>query len=75
MTIPRYPDVVREGYDAAPGETNPYPRNSILWDMREAGRRMREMGQPLVDTITHGRARSILRAGTVVSGSRRPERV
>lgn len=74
MTIPTYPDVVREGYEAAPGETNPYPRNSVLWDMREAGRRMRELGQPIDDSITHGRARRLLKAGTPVSGTRRPAR-
>lgn len=74
MTVPIYPDVVREGYEAAPSESNPYPPNSILWDMREAGRRQRELGQVLNETITHARARKLLKGGAAIIGTTRPSR-
>lgn len=74
MTTPRY-NQVKAGYEALPGQSNPYPPGSVPWEVWEAGRRMRELGLPLIETITHANARRLLRGDPFHSASREASEV
>jgi hypothetical protein len=69
MTTARYPQI-KAGYEALPGQPNPYPKGSIPWDVWEAGRRMRELGLPLIETITHSNARKLLKGDPLHAASK-----